>query len=728
MATVWSLALLLAVAAAEPLGPAPPSGRRLPAPAEVEVEDLPPQLRPLLPRAPEVGDACRRDTALLAEAARNRSTWALSMVDASNRRLAPGVLSGNTDLLGAYDQCVQARGPAFKSRYCLATVHLSGGAAAGRRLRWGTCVSATCSASDVAAQLTVALPAALGQHASVHISPDDCATADGMPLEPADWCFVALMVMFGVALVGSTVFDVFFSEKIDIKKDSAWLAFSVRKNWRSLTHVSNSGLTSVHGIKFLSMAWVVLFHKYAVMAETPIINSDIVEDGLKYDWTQMPVSNGGSLAVNTFFVVSGMLLSFVFLRDRSQGRPFGLVNFYVYRYVRLTPVYAVVIWLYATLSRHLGSGPLWSGLMAEHTRRCRASWWRNLLYINNYQSPGDVCVVQSWYLSADTQLYWLSPLVLYPMFRWPRVARGLLGGLLLVPIIVAFCLTYVLKFPWADVRSLEDSVRDAFFPGVYAATYTRASPFLVGLGLGWLLFHTKGHKTHLSVATVCVCWVASTACALAVVYSLHAYYVKPYNPLEAAFFSALHPLAWALVVSWIIFACERGYAGPVRRLLSWWGFQPLAKLCYSAYLIHFLVFYYELGTLRAPISYDHYSVVHIALGDVAIVLTLSTVFTLTFELPVLNLDKAWLKPDSKPSPAKPASPGTATPPASVLSSIQPPSTLGQAAGKPQDNPAFENTEAATVAASEATETHPAPPCDGRLTEVRVDASSTPASC
>jgi hypothetical protein len=27
--------------------------------------------------------------------------------------------------------------------------------------------------------------------------------------------------------------------------------------------------------------------------------------------------------------------------------------------------------------------------------------------------------MQSWYLGADMQMFWLAPIVLYPMWRWP---------------------------------------------------------------------------------------------------------------------------------------------------------------------------------------------------------------------------------------------------------------------------------------------------------------------
>jgi hypothetical protein len=51
---------------------------------------------------------------------------------------------------------------------------------------------------------------------------------------------------------------------------------------------------------------------------------------------------------------------------------------------RLTPVYAVVVAVYACLLQHLGSGPIWSTKIDREVERCVDNWWANLLYINNY--------------------------------------------------------------------------------------------------------------------------------------------------------------------------------------------------------------------------------------------------------------------------------------------------------------------------------------------------------
>ena len=86
-----------------------------------------------------------------------------------------------------------------------------------------------------------------------------------------------------------------------------------------------------------------------------------------------------SVCVDTFFLMSGLLVSYLLLRqlDGSKGR-FNVPLFYIHRYLRwselfiyfefqilnyyhfrLTPVYAFILAFFATLLVYISSGPKW---------------------------------------------------------------------------------------------------------------------------------------------------------------------------------------------------------------------------------------------------------------------------------------------------------------------------------------------------------------------------------
>lgn len=81
--------------------------------------------------------------------------------------------------------------------------------------------------------------------------------------------------------------------------------------------------------------------------------------------------------------MSGLLATCNILKmlDKSKGK-FNIAMFYVHRYIRLTPTYAILVGVGATLVNYADNGPSWFVIEAE-VENCRKNWWTNLLYINN---------------------------------------------------------------------------------------------------------------------------------------------------------------------------------------------------------------------------------------------------------------------------------------------------------------------------------------------------------
>lgn len=94
----------------------------------------------------------------------------------------------------------------------------------------------------------------------------------------------------------------------------------------------------------------------------------------------------GTLSVDTFFLMSGFLMSFLTLKELDKRKFINPLFSYLHRYIRLTPAYALIMLVLSTLILHLGSGPLWN-LMHMQAQNCQSNWWQNLLYINNFMNP-----------------------------------------------------------------------------------------------------------------------------------------------------------------------------------------------------------------------------------------------------------------------------------------------------------------------------------------------------
>lgn len=103
-----------------------------------------------------------------------------------------------------------------------------------------------------------------------------------------------------------------------------------------------------------------------------------------------------------------------------------------------------------------------------------------------------------------------------------------------------------------------------FWLYLYSNTPMRATPFLVGMGLGYLMSKQELLKrARMSTWQVYLGWALNTAMCLAVVFTLAIAYKEDYqdNNLEAAFYGSLHRLGWSIGIAWIIFACSTGQGG-----------------------------------------------------------------------------------------------------------------------------------------------------------------------
>jgi hypothetical protein len=67
-----------------------------------------------------------------------------------------------------------------------------------------------------------------------------------------------------------------------------------------------------------------------------------------------------------------------------EALPVTYCLIYLLLCARLTPPYAIGILITATLSRYVGSGPLFPAAADQMAENCHNYWWANILYIHNY--------------------------------------------------------------------------------------------------------------------------------------------------------------------------------------------------------------------------------------------------------------------------------------------------------------------------------------------------------
>ena len=221
--------------------------------------------------------------------------------------------------------------------------------------------------------------------------------------------------------------------------------------------------------------------------------------GLGYGYELML---NGVVAVDTFFFMSGFLVAWIGLNDMEKGR-FSLIKFYVHRYIRLTIPVMLLIGFGVTLWPHVGSGTNW-GSVQIFVANCEKNWWTNLLYIQNFVRPEEMCLGVTWYLAVDMQYFWISPLLLYPMHKFKfRNAFNLWLVFMIAATAVPTALNAVNNLPpnhvWfynMDEMGIHPEL------DFYNKPYVHYQPYLVGMLLAFIMLKLRGKEVKIN-------WVSS---------------------------------------------------------------------------------------------------------------------------------------------------------------------------------------------------------------------------
>ena len=195
-------------------------------------------------------------------------------------------------------------------------------------------------------------------------------------------------------------------------------AFSLYKTLPALfaTKQAASVITSMNGLRVMSMFWVILGHVYVWVLFTGQGDNITQIIAVMKRFSFQAVGNA-FFAVDSFFFLSGVLVAYLTFRQMKKTGRFPVLHYYIHRYLRLTPTYAFVLFFAWFLTEHLATGPGFS-LMSSFAGPCKKYWWTNLLYFNNLYpwKQNDQCIGWTWYLANDMQFYVIAPLILIPMY------------------------------------------------------------------------------------------------------------------------------------------------------------------------------------------------------------------------------------------------------------------------------------------------------------------------
>ncbi|XP_052873848.1 nose resistant to fluoxetine protein 6-like [Anopheles cruzii] len=428
-------------------------------------------------------------------------------------------------------------------------------------------------------------------------------------------------------------------------------SFNLRKNLTTIfrTDTGPQSLPVICGIKSICCFLILCFHMQWYTFYT-VHNPSVMFHYAEQIRYQL-VSNA-PLLVDVFFAISGFLLSYNFIRNRSKvqevkanslwqnGRLYG--RMLLHRYLRLSPMYLIVTVIgELTHSYIVATSKFW-----VHERSdlgCQRYWWRNVLYIQNLYPVEDICLSWTWSLACEMQYYVLFTALLFVYAKSSQFGKRLFGMFAIGTLVLNVALTLNHRFiPSYDVLF---NTGDA----LYLAPWSRVSPYVVGVYFGWMMAARRGKFTP-TQKEYRVYWLLACFCTI---FSMHSTIKRNFPfPIASTVMVAVRWLiSWA--ACWVILATGCGFSNAVTRVLSSKFFVHINKLTYGIYLLNPVIIIGTFGISDSSVHADPIPAIVMALGVTLLSYVGAIFFSACFEIPYCRISSEILKLNRKPTPPPP---------------------------------------------------------------------------
>ncbi|CAH1637684.1 unnamed protein product [Spodoptera littoralis] len=614
----------------------------------------------------------------------NFTLWAVWEWDAQASE-PQGLLFGNRYQLGNFDQCMKApwsrTHPELKTKYCLAEIRLERTDKAVRRrvdrptypyqsaldyieyhvphsrplneLTWGACVPSSCQPRTVERLLGIMLArshlGAAGIKADISVD-EPCQSAED-ELE-YDALFYAFFIVMGSVTAIALVCTYLNYQRVqldsslnsDSREPDFINAFCLRENASDLLRMRKEGVEVFYGIRFLTICLIVMDHQIGISNAGPI------SDGLTSDEEVNKTTLGmlilhDDLFVDTFFLLSGFLTFTNLVKLNRLPNPLLII---LKRYVRLVVALAVVIFYICAVHPYTGTGPLWNRAIASDTTHCRKNWWLNLLMVNNYIDPENLCIIPSWYIPCDFHFFVVSILVFCIYRTWPKLGITIAGLLTVASIIVPGAVNYINELSAVQLFTFDFILNprgSKDFKLTYIPSHTRFASYLVGFYIGYVFvkYSSKGNLDKMRQKWSVLGALAALTLMLLVMLLGSSYLWRSYHPLEGAVYAALNRPAWALGVGLLVLCCSLGHVPFIKSFLSWYPWVPLSRLSYGLFLTHAILIARNVLITRNPQHNDYFEILNATIGVIFFGCLAALVIFLLAEAPANKLMALCLK-------------------------------------------------------------------------------------
>jgi len=286
---------------------------------------------------------------------------------------------------------------------------------------------------------------------------------------------------------------------------------------------------------------------------------------------------GGFLGVDTFFVLSGFLITTLLVTEWMNRGTIDLLAFWVRRARRLLPaLFLVMVGIVVYAGVFAAPGELAKIRADSFASLGYVANWRFILsgqsYFDQFTQPSPLR--HMWSLAIEEQFYLVWPLIVAGVLWWRRSLRVLIAACV-VMIAASATLMAVLYQPGRDPSR------------VYYGTDTRAQSLLIGAIVGILLFMHGPLRSRAAQIALRVAAVVGAG------YTLWLFW-RMSERTDALYQGGF--LIAALAVSAVIAAVMQPDHGLLGRFLSLSPLRWVGRISYGLYLWHWPVYLALTGT------------------------------------------------------------------------------------------------------------------------------------
>ncbi|XP_050426584.1 nose resistant to fluoxetine protein 6-like [Adelges cooleyi] len=624
-------------------------------------------------------ELCKKHSHIYLSELEKLTLWALKMYD-STAKIPSGILNGNINQFGDFDQCLNANDQklGIQGQYCLTYVEMNVIAENNEKLKtilklmhshsafrsrledpghrvprfstinWAICTPASCSPSEIEREMHSILSKYVDTNEirlRLKVDPEMCQTLrkSFVPTMGSLMAISAFGVLFAIIILSSAL-DVYTITFLNSKSNLSKLlyCFSLKRNLNQLFSLTESpdAIQSIHGIRALNAFMLLASHKSMAMFFNPYSNRTYMTEYLGKPWTV--IARAASLYTDPFIFMSGILTSITFLRHLDRKGKIDLTTEFLSRYIRLVPTMGAIILFCTLILPNLGSGPQWNLVVKQHADICQQHWWKNFLFIHNYFGFKNVCLSHTHHIAIDSQLFAISPLLVWALWKWPRKCTVVLLTLATASTGLRYYETLTRKLNlFINYGSSVSQMYDTADYSYILPTH-RLTVYIMGLLLGNFL-RCSGRSYQIKNVNLKLGWIVAVG-------FFYQAFIQPskmgdmnyvYNAGDAANYAAFAPICWCIFFGWIIFVSHTGNGGIVSSLFSWKGFIVCTRLSYTFYLTQFPVFFYNVGRHRTPLEYSFGLTVD--LQELVTIVFVSILLTVAVEMPFNNIKTAFVK-------------------------------------------------------------------------------------